>query len=247
MILATNDDGIGSIGLRHLVDILDELDEVYVVAPEGEQSGVGMAITIDRPLRAKEAGDRRFSVDGTPVDCVDLAVGRLLPSAPDLIVSGINLGQNVGHDVHYSGTVAAARKGVFLGIPSIAVSLAYGEPWRWETAVETARRVVKTSVATGIPSGVLLNVNVPSVVPGDVRGTRVVAQDPAPYDTHVLTRNDKWGRPYHWIGGKRLEAPNREDTDVGAVEAGYVAITPLHADMTCYDAMAEIAAWGFDD
>jgi len=206
-----------------------------------------MAITINRPLRAKPRGDNRFAVDGTPVDCVDLAVGSILPERPRLMVSGINLGQNVGHDVHYSGTVAGARKGAFLGLPSISVSLVFGEEWHFETAKDAIRRVVAATLEHNIPPGILLNVNVPNVPVSEIRGMRVVRQDPAPYDTHVLTRDDKWGRPYHWIGGKRLEAPNRNETDVGVVAENFVTITPLHTDMTAYDVMGDLNGWGLGD
>jgi len=246
MILATNDDGIGSPGLRHLVEALREIDDVWVVAPDAERSGVGMAITIDRPLRAKPAGSQAFAVDGTPVDCVDLAVGELLPSRPNLVVSGINLGQNVGHDVHFSGTVAAARKGTFLGLASIAFSVVHGDPWQFDTAATIARRIAKMTLDNGLPEGVLLNVNIPNVAMSDLRGIRVVPQDLGPYDTHVLTRRDKLGRPYHWIGGKRLDSPNRAETDVGVVSEGYVTITPLQPDMTAYDLVPEVTRWSLD-
>jgi len=243
MIFVTNDDGVYAPGLHHLARTLAPLDEVFIVAPDRERSAIGMAITLSRPLRAKALEENLFAVDGTPVDCVDLAVGALLPERPRLLVAGINHGQNLGHDIHFSGTVAAARKGTFLGIPSIAVSLLRGEPCHLRTACEIAYLLVKAALQYGIPPGVLLNVNVPNVPLEAVRGIRLTRQDPAPYDTHVETRYDKEGVPYYWIGGKRLEVEDREDTDWVATNENYVSVTPLHADMTDYEAIKTLRRW----
>lgn len=243
MILLTNDDGVYAPGVRHLAQVLAEFDEVFLVAPDRERSGVGMAITLSRPLRAKHLEPNVIAVDGTPVDCVDLALGALLPERPRLLMAGINQGENVGHDIHFSGTVAAARKGTFLGVPSMAISLWSGNPWYFETACDVARRIVRAALQFGIPKGVLLNVNVPNVPLGEVKGIRLTRQDPAPYDTHVETRYDKGGVPYYWIGGKRLDVPNRENTDFVATVDGYVSVTPLHADMTDYEALRTLTEW----
>ncbi|MDA1192902.1 MAG: 5'/3'-nucleotidase SurE [Candidatus Poribacteria bacterium] len=247
MIFVTNDDGIHAPGIRHLTAALETLDTVCVVAPDRERSNISMAITIDKPLRAHLHAPNRWAVDGTPVDCVDLAVGELLPEPAKLCVSGINMGQNLGHDVLFSGTIAAARKATFLGVPSIAVSMLRHterrDVWHFETATEYILRVAKTTLERGLPEGVLLNVNVPNVPLDEVKGVKVVRQDPAPYDTHVLRRDDKAGMPYYWIGGKRLDAPNRDRTDFGAATAGYVTVTPLHADMTDEPMMRTLEGW----
>ena len=162
MILVTNDDGIDSPGLTALAQALESIDEVCIVAPDRERSAIGMAITLHRPLRAAQVGDRAWAVDGTPVDCVDLAYGALLPEHPKLLVSGVNQGQNLGQDIHFSGTVAAAKKGTFLGIPSMAVSLISGPPYHYETATAIACRLAKLVLANGLTPGVLLNINVPN-------------------------------------------------------------------------------------
>ena len=213
MIFLTNDDGVHAPGIRHLARTLAAFDDVFIVAPDRERSGVGMAITLSRPLRAKTLEPKVISVDGTPVDCVDLALGALLPERPRLLVAGINHGENVGHDVHFSGTVAAARKGTFLGIPSIAMSLRHGSEWHFDTACEIARLVVKSAIQNVIPTGVLLNVDVPNVPLEAIRGIRITRQDSAPYDTHVETRHDKEGVPYYWIGGEGVGDRGPEGTD----------------------------------
>jgi 5'-nucleotidase len=243
VIFLTNDDGVHAPGLLALAAVLEEFDSVYAAAPDRERSSSGMAITLHRPLRARAVAPNRIAVDGTPVDCVDLAVGKLLPERPVLLVAGINEGENLGHDVHFSGTVAAARKGTFLGVPSVAVSLARGAPLHLETAGEIARRVVKAVLMRGLPPGVLLNVNVPNMPLSEVRGIRLTRLDPAPYDAHVDTRLDKAGVPYYWIGGRRLDVADRSDTDYGVVREGYVSLTPMHADMTDYDALAALREW----
>ncbi|MBM3214448.1 5'/3'-nucleotidase SurE [Candidatus Poribacteria bacterium] len=243
MIFITNDDGIHAPGINHLADALSTLDDVFVVAPDRERSAIGMAITLSRPLRAKDVAPGRVAVDGTPVDCVDLAIGALLPEAPRLLVAGINHGENLGHDVHFSGTVAAARKGAFLGLPSIAVSLSRSVDAHWDTACEFARRIVKTALVRAFSPGVLLNVNVPNLPLHAVKGVRVTRQDPAPYTTHVETRLDKEGVPYYWIGGARVEIDDRDDTDFGSLRTGWVSITPLHADMTHYESLEPLREW----
>jgi 5'-nucleotidase len=247
MFFLTNDDGIHAPGIAWLADAVAPLGDVFVVAPDRERSNISMAITIDRPLRARKHGENRYAVDGTPVDCVDLAIGELLPAMPTLCLSGINMGQNLGHDVLFSGTIAAARKATFLGVPSIAFSMPWvkgrRDEWHEETAGDIVRNVVEQTLRNGLPEGVLLNVNIPNVPPEEIRGVRIVRQDPAPYDSHVLKRDDKWGEPYYWIGGKRLDAPNRSETDFGVVLDGYVSVTPLHADLTHDETMAQLSAW----
>ncbi len=247
MFFLTNDDGIHASGIAHLEKAVEPLGDVFVVAPDRERSNVGMGITIDKPLRAHKQGENRYAIDGTPVDCVDMAIGELLPETPALCLSGINLGQNLGHDVLFSGTVAAARKATFLGVPSIAFSMPWisgqRDLWHLGTAEEIIRNVVEETLRHGLPAGILLNVNIPNLPAEKVRGVRIARQDPAPYDSHVLKREDKWGEPYYWIGGKRLDAPNRHETDFGVLTDGYVSVTPMHADMTDEETMDRLGSW----
>jgi len=252
MILVTNDDGVNSQGLWSLVKSLEGIDEVFVVAPDRERSAVGMAITLHRPLRARRIGERTFAVDGTPVDCVDLGVGGLLPERPSLLVSGVNRGQNLGHDVLFSGTIAAAIKGTFLGIPSVAISLVLGEKERYvieEVHFETAARAVlslsKAILRNGLSEGTLLNVNVPNLPLDEIKGFRITRQDRAPYDTKVVKRVDPRGNIYYWIGGDRAETDGAEDTDIYAVRNGYISITPLQLDLTNYAEMERLERWEF--
>ncbi|HID55564.1 TPA: 5'/3'-nucleotidase SurE [Candidatus Poribacteria bacterium] len=250
MILVTNDDGINSHGLWSLVKSLEGIDVVFVVAPDRERSAMGMAITLHRPLRARQVGERAFAVDGTPVDCVDLGVGGLLPERPLLLVSGVNRGQNLGHDVLFSGTIAAAIKGTFLGIPSMAVSLVLGEKERYvieevhfETAAEAALVLSKAMLRNGLSEGTLLNVNVPNLPPDRIKGFKITRQDKAPYDTKVVKRVDPRGNIYYWIGGDRAETDGAEDTDIWAVRNGYISITPLQLDLTDYAEMKRLESW----
>jgi 5'-nucleotidase len=253
MILITNDDGITSEGLWILVKTLETLDDVFVVAPDRERSAIGMAITLHRPLRARRVDDRAFAVDGTPVDCVDLGVGGLLPEKPSLLVSGINRGQNLGHDVLFSGTIAAAIKGTFLGIPSIAVSLVLGERERYvvekvhfETAARAALIISRAVLQNGLTEGVLLNVNVPNLPIQEVKGFRITRQDKGPYDTKVVKRIDPRGNVYYWIGGDRVETDCAEGTDIHAVRNGCISITPVQPDLTDYSEMRKLEEWVFE-
>jgi len=249
MILVTNDDGIYAPGLEALANALETLDEVYIVAPDRERSAIGMAITLHRPLRANQLSERVYSTDGTPVDCVDLAVGALLPRAPALLVSGINHGQNLGHDIHFSGTVAAAKKATFLGIPSIAVSLAFEQDKAtttsvyFDTAATIACRIAKRVMASGLPEGVLLNVNVPNCPLPQIGTLSVTRQDLGTYSAKAERRLDRRGQAYFWIGGERAHVDDRPDTDVKAVRRGDVSITPVQLDFTAHNLMDSVRDW----
>jgi 5'-nucleotidase len=239
-ILVTNDDGVHAPGLAALAEALRDLAEVTVVAPAHETSAVGHAITLARPLRLEEIGGRVYCVDGTPTDCVNVAVTHVLLGVPDLIVSGINTGWNIGDDVTYSGTVAGALEGALLGIPSIAVSterkrhspheVAYDFP----PAAEAARLVVEAVLERGMPKSILLNVNVPF---GPNKGFRVTVQGKRNHMAEVSDRRDPRGRRYFWIdeGQNRWEPHDRSDYQ--AVRDGYVSITPLQPDLTAHDAL----------
>lgn len=235
-ILVTNDDGVNARGLDILAEIARGFsDDVWIVAPEAEQSGAGHSLTLRRPLRMTQRGERRYSVDGTPTDCVLMAVGHLLKDRkPDLALSGINRGGNLGEDLTYSGTVAAAMEGTLTGVPSIALSQVYEDGARpdWETARQFAPDIVRRLVEAGWPDGVLINVNFPAGGPAAVQGSQVVGLGRRKIGDHLVERRDPRGVPYYWIGSLRNEEPNRPQTDLAAVMEGYIAITPVHLDLT---------------
>ena len=247
MIFVTNDDGIESAGLKALVEALESLDEVFIVAPDRERSGIAMAITLYRPLRAKQVANRAYAVDGTPVDCVRLAVGALLPERPKLLVSGINQGQNLGQDLHFSGTVAAAKKGTYMGVPSIAVSLVSGPIYHYGTAASIACRIANQVITNRLPDQILLNVNVPNCTLSKLRGIKMTRQDPEPYCPQVIKRLDHQGKPYYWIGGKRKKVDPHEDTDINAIRNQCVSITPVQLDFTAHHLIDPLERWLNDE
>ena len=244
MIFVTNDDGIESEGLKKLAKALESLDTVYIVAPDRERSAIGMAITLDRPVSVKKINEYTFAAGGTPVDCVYLAIGDLLPERPKLLISGINHGQNLGHDIHFSGTVSAAITGTFMGIPSIAISLPYSKKsYHYETATHIALRVANAALKYGLPKGVLLNVNVPNQPLAEIKGIEITRQDKAAYKSKVTKRPDSKDGEYYWIGGTRENSDNREGTDIEAIWNNKVSITPIQLDFTAHDMMTKIAEW----
>lgn len=245
MILVSNDDGIQSEGILALEEKLQRLGEVYTVAPDRVQSSMSHAITLHRPLRAKEIGPRRFAVDGTPTDCVKLALTGLLPSKPALVVSGINIGPNLGDDIIYSGTVSAAVEGTLLEVPSIAVSLVTLRNSPFEVAAEFAGTLAARVLEKGLPSGTLLNVNVPPLPAQEVKGWRLTRQGKRRYIEQVVERIDPRGRKYYWIGGDDLGFDKEDGTDCMAIHEGYISVTPLQVDMTNYRAFQEIKALMF--
>jgi 5'-nucleotidase len=240
VILVTNDDGVHAAGLQALAAALDELGEVYVVAPDREQSAVGHALTLHRPLRVDQVGERRFAVNGTPSDCVNLGVLGLLPEPPVLVVSGINHGSNLGDDVTYSGTVSAAMEGTLLGVPSMAVSQAEGEVAGFEAAGRVAQLVAARLLVEGLPAKTLLNVNVPR---GEVSGIRMTRLGHRVYREKVIQEVDPRGRPYYWIGVGPPEWREDEASDIAAVHAGLASVTPLHLDLTHFGALGRMAEW----
>ena len=240
MILVTNDDGIHAAGLAALAAALAPLGEVYVVAPDREQSAVGHALTLHRPLRVEHVAERRFAVNGTPSDCVNLGVLGLLPDPPTLVVSGINHGSNLGDDVTYSGTVSAAMEGTLLGVPSMAVSQLDGEAGGFEDAGWIAELVAARALVEGLPAKTLLNVNVPR---GEVRGVRMTRLGHRVYREKVVQEVDPRGRPYYWIGAGPPEWREDEASDIAAVHAGWASVTPLHLDLTHFGALVRMSEW----
>ena len=234
-ILLTNDDGVFSEGLRLLARSLREIAEVVVVAPDREQSATGHSLTLHRPLRMQQLEESVYSVDGTPTDCVNLAVLWLLKERPpDLVVSGINFGLNMGDDVTYSGTVSATFEGTLLGIPSLAFSQEVAEGFSFEPGVEVARHFVEVLAGETLPEDLLLNVNIPA---GDIRGVRLTRLGTRVYKQAVVEKVDPRGRNYFWIAGTP-EWQEEEGTDHAAVSTGHVSVTPLHLDLTDYRGLA---------
>jgi 5'-nucleotidase len=233
MILVSNDDGIHSEGLRALHDALTSLDDVVVVAPDRERSAASHSLTLHRPLRSEEVRPGWHAVDGTPTDCVVLAVQAIVRERPRLVVSGINRGPNLGDDVHYSGTVSAAMEGTLLGLPSIAVSLASHSEFRFEPAARFAARLAAYVLAGGLPADTLLNVNVPVSAAGEVPPRFQLARlGRRRYSGTIEAKVDPRGRKYYWIGGDESEVRDEEGTDFAAIASGAISLTPIHLDLT---------------
>ena len=245
-ILLTNDDGFYAAGIKELESGLMGLGELTVVAPDREQSASGHSLTLQRPLRITERASGHYTVDGTPTDCVFLAVNQVLRSRrPDLVISGINRGGNLGDDITYSGTVAAAMEATLLGIPALAVSLDIAREHHFATASRVAREVAGKVLEHGLLPGTLLNVNVPDRPWEELAGFRITRQGKRAYSDVVRENVDPRGRHYYWIGGEVLQGEDIEGTDATLVRAGFVSITPIHLDLTNYRALEPLANWGW--
>ncbi len=234
IILVCNDDGIRSEGIQALARALEPLGEVYVVAPDREQSAAGHSLTLHRPLRVEEIAPRQIAIDGTPTDCVNLAVSGILPMRPGLVVSGINKGANIGDDITYSGTVSAAMEGTLLGIPSLAVSLAGRSSFDFVAAAEFSARLVAQVIERGLPPDTLLNVNVPDRPRESMTGFRITRQGKRRFSEALIEKTDPRGKKYYWIGGDELGFVLEPGTDYAALLEGAVSITPIHLDLTHY-------------
>jgi 5'-nucleotidase len=235
-ILISNDDGINSEGLHALVDSLRTLGEVLVVAPDREQSAASHALSLHHPLRIEEISENIYSVDGTPTDCINVAVNGLFKeNKPNIIVSGINKGENLGDDITYSGTVSAAMEGTLLGISSIAVSLASKKDFFFDTASYYAHSVANYVITNPLPLGTLLNVNIPNLPKDSVKGIKVTIQGKRVYGEPIVEKVDPRGRKYYWIGGNELRFLSIEDSDLVAVSQGFVSVTPIKLDLTDYE------------
>ena len=243
-ILVTNDDGIHAPGIKALAKAFHALGDVLVVAPDGERSASGHALTLQHPLRLNEIAPGEWEATGTPTDCVLLAVHALMKGEkPDLVVSGVNKGPNMGDDVTYSGTVSAAFEGTLLGIPSMAVSLATFDDVPYEPAADLALEVAKRMIERGLPPKTLLNVNVPPGAAEAIKGIRLTRLGHRIFTDIIAPRVDPRGRPYYWVAGTAEWAPE-ERTDIAAVQAGYVSVTPLNMDMTDFKLLADMEGWG---
>lgn len=243
-ILVTNDDGVRAPGVRLLEEIAHRFaDEVWLVAPEVNHSGAGHSLTLRRPLRIRRLSERRYAVDGTPTDCVLLALQHIVREPFDLVLSGINHGANLGDDVTYSGTIAAAMEATLLGVPAIAISQACRdrEPVKWRTAEVFAPRVIEHLLRVPPVRDVLYNINLPDLDVEQVRGICVTRQGKRKIGDELIERIDPRGEPYIWIGALRGEETAEDGTDIAAVANGWVSVTPIHMDMTHYDSLQTLA------
>ncbi len=243
-ILVTNDDGYRSDGIHALADALRPLGEVTIVAPVAEASAIGHALTLRRPLRLEQIGAREYAVDGTPTDCVNIAVTQVFKGLPHLVVSGINKGWNLGDDVTYSGTVAGALEAALLGVPGLAVSLrATRGEYDFGPSARAAAAVAAAMLRRPLPARTFLNINVPH---GRPKGFRVTVQARRNHVTHVLERQDPKGRPYYWIDEGQDEWHPHDRSDYQAVRNGYVSVTPLQPDLTAHDVVAAVEELSFE-
>ena len=242
-ILCTNDDGYLSTGIRVLAQAAHELGSVDVVAPDREQSATSNSLTLHGPLRVRRAPDGAHVVDGTPTDCVILAVNELLPRRPELVLSGVNHGPNLGEDVLYSGTVAAAMEATFLGIPAVALSFNGRHAEEIEGWQARLTQLLGQIARSDFPQDTLLSINLPDVGPDDVAGVRVTTLGRRRYSDSVMRGQDPSGREFFWIGGGTTQWDGDERSDFRAVQDGFISVTPLHLDLTNYDLLTELGRW----
>ena len=246
-ILVTNDDGIYTDGIYWLWEAVKDFGNALVVAPDTEKSAAGHAITITNPLRTKyvnrRGGFSGYAVNGTPADCVKIAVRSILKSPPDLVVSGINYGANVGTNVIYSGTVSAATEGTIFGIPSIAVSIDSHHPKDFKSAMDTTQNTLKKVLKFGLPEGTLLNVNVPDIPEEMIKGTRITTQGNAYFKDRFEKREDPRGNIYYWMTGESIDPDSSGNTDNRALKDGYISVTPIHYRLTNESFMSDLESW----
>lgn len=242
--LISNDDGIHARGIQVLARRMRQLGEVTIVAPEKNHSGASNSLTLGDPIRVKEIDEMTFRVSGTPTDCVHLALTGLVEEDPDMVISGINFGANLGDDVIYSGTVAAAIEGRFLGLPAIAVSLVYDDrPQYFETAAEAVAMIVGRLKQDPLPADTILNVNVPDIPWNDVKGFEVTRLGHRHRAEDSVKMYDPQGRPLFWIGPSGPGRDAGPGTDFNAVDRGFISITPIHVDLTRYQALEQVSQW----
>ncbi len=246
LILVTNDDGIHSPGLASLASALSDLGQVVIVAPDRERSAIGHALTLHSPLRAELIKPDIYAVDGTPTDCVNLGIHGLFNARPDLVVSGINRGANMGEDVTYSGTVSAAMEATLMGVPAFAVSLDMltAEESDYVAAACFAKDLAAKIIRHGLPSDTFLNVNVPAGIPA---GTKITCQGKRRYDEMIVEKVDPRGRKYYWIGGGQCQFEEISGSDYMALNEGFISVTPLHLDLTNYRSFESLRQWQTSD
>ncbi|MBU4264167.1 MAG: 5'/3'-nucleotidase SurE [Proteobacteria bacterium] len=246
LILLTNDDGVFAPGLRKLFIGLAQAGETIIVAPDRDNSAVSHSLSLHRPLMVKELEANIFSINGTPADCVTIGLEKVLSRKPDLIVSGINAGANLGHDISYSGTVSAAKEGTIRGVPSMALSIAgRGGPYHFDTGLQCAGLMAELILTNGLPGDCYLNINIPNVKPSEIRGLKITRQGSRMYENALQELSDPWGRPCLWIGGGKPSQEQECGTDSFETEKNYISITPIHLDLTNYEALDTLqGAWG---
>ena len=243
-ILVSNDDGILAHGIAVLADACRQVGRVTVVAPDRQQSAASHSLTMFRPLRPERVGDDRYQVDGTPTDCVLLALELLLDDRPAFVFSGVNHGPNMGEDVLYSGTVAAAMEGLSVAIPGVALSFAGRDVSLLDTQTEWITRLIRDIVAVpGFPGETLLNINLPPIPGDEIRGIQVTTLGRRVFSDSLKRMNDPWGHETYWIGGGTTRWSGRDDSDFRAVAEGYISVTPLHIDLTNYRLLETVRAW----
>lgn len=242
-ILISNDDGVYAEGLRILAKTIGTVANVRVVAPDRNRSGASNSLTLSAPLRIKDIGDNFTSVEGTPTDCVHVAITGLLQQEPDMVLTGINSGSNLGDDVWYSGTVAAAMEGRFLGFPAIAISLVGEKLQHYDTAAIVARQLIEHLVSDPLPASTILNVNVPDLPYDKLRGFEVTRLGTRHCAEPTIRQEDPRGQPIYWVGPAGAEADAGPGTDFHAIRQSKVSITPLRIDLTQYEAFDQLAKW----
>lgn len=242
-ILLSNDDGYHAEGLAELARAVSELAETIIVAPDRNQSGASHSLTLDAPLRVSQTDEGVYFVNGTPTDCVHLAITGLLPTEPDMVMAGINHGSNLGDDVLYSGTVAAAIEGRFLGLPAMAVSLVSEEPRNFKTASQAACELLQRLQKDPLPADTILNINVPDMPFDELRGYQATRLGFRHRSEAMVSMQDPRGRPVYWIGAAGPGQDAGPGTDFHAVKEGYISVTPLQVDLTKLDAIASLESW----
>ncbi len=243
LILVTNDDGINSPGIIELAKILRVFGDVFTVAPDREQNAVGRALTLHRPLRVEKKSKNRFAVNGTPSDCVNLAINGLLPRKPDLVVSGINKGANLGDDISYSGTISGAFEATIHGIPAFAISLVARNRFNFKPAARFAAKLTKKIFLYGLPPDTFLNVNVPDTRGREISSYRVTRQGKSIYDNSIMEKVDPRGETYYWIGGKEVRFKQIAQSDFDAISNNVISITPLKTDHTDFAYIDDLKKW----
>jgi 5'-nucleotidase len=237
LVLVTNDDGVHAPGIKALHDAMLRVGRPVIIAPDRDSSAASHSLTMNRPLKVSRLAENIYSIDGTPTDCVTIGINKVLTERPALVVSGINPGGNLGDDISYSGTVSAAIEATMLGIPAIALSMAGEQPFHFDIGAEIGARLADEVLSRGLPPDTLLNINIPNVGRQEIAGIRFTRQGRRKYDDSIKETQDPWGRTHYWIGGGTPYWDNGPDSDSTAVAARYISITPIHLDLTNYEAL----------
>jgi len=232
LILVTNDDGVYAPGVRALFEAIKPLGRAIMVAPERDNSAVSHSLTMNRPLRVRELEEDIYTLDGTPTDCVTIGMRKILPRPPDLLVSGINPGANLGDDISYSGTVSAAIEGTMYSVPSLAISIGGEPPFDFAIAAGVAWKLAAMALEFGLPESTLLNINIPPLPLAEIKGIRFTTQGRRIYKDAILETFDPWGRKHYWIGGGTVHWLGSGNTDEHAIRNGFISVTPIQLDLT---------------